>query len=74
MLAGVPAMEGVREYLGGVLMEGLPPGTDAPAIEGRPRSFLWEGVKGMSERSSAGRKSGRRATTMLKRGMRRMAA
>lgn len=71
MLAGVPAIDGVLEYLGGVLMEG-PPGT-AFAIDGSPRSFLWEGVRGMSERSSAGRKSGRSATMMLKRGMRRTA-
>lgn len=72
MLAGIPAIDGVLEYLGGVLMEG-PPGV-AFVIDGSPRSFLWEGVRGMSERSSAGRKSGRSATTMLKRGTRRTAA
>ena len=72
MLIGVPAIDGVLEYFGGVLMA-VAPGV-ALAIDGSPRSFLWEGVRGMSDRSSAGRKSGSKAATMLNRGTRRMAA
>jgi hypothetical protein len=63
LAAGEPASDGVREYLGGVLIAEL--GVGGAELGGRPRSFLWLGVRAMSERSSCRRTRGRKAMTML---------
>lgn len=43
------------------------PGVRGVAEGLRPRSARWEGVRGMSVRSSAGRKRGRQAIVMFRR-------
>jgi hypothetical protein len=63
MLAGDPASDGVLEYRGGVLYTEF--GVAGLELGGRPSSFRWAGVRGMSERSSLGRTSGSSAKTML---------
>lgn len=63
MLAGEPASDGVLEYRGGVLYTEF--GVAGRELDGRPSSFRWAGVRGMSERSSWGRTSGSSAKTML---------
>lgn len=49
-------------------------GVAARELGGRPRSLRCAGVRGMSERSSAGRARGRSAMAMLIRGIRISAA
>ena len=66
MLAGDPASEGVLEYRGGVLYAEF--GVAGRELGGRPSSFLWAGVRGMSERSSLGRTRGSNAKAMLIKG------
>lgn len=68
-LAGDPPIEGVLEYRGGVLY--ADEGVAGFELGGRPRSLRWLGVRGMSERSSAGRTRGRRARPMLNSGKRK---
>lgn len=68
-LAGDPPIDGVLEYRGGVLY--AEPGVAAPELGGRPRSLRWLGVRGMSERSSAGRTKGSSATPILYSGNRK---
>jgi hypothetical protein len=63
MLAGVPACDGVLEYRGGVLYTEL--GLAGCELGGRPSSFRWAGVSGMSDMSSLGRTSGSSAKMML---------
>ncbi len=65
MLATEPDIDGVREYLGGVLY--TEPGVAGAEPADRPSNFRWPGVRGMSDRSSGLRKRGRRATPMLTR-------
>jgi len=64
MLAGEPASDGVLEYRGGVLYAEF--GVSGLELGGRPRSFRWAGVRGMSERSSAWRTRGSSALLILK--------
>lgn len=68
MLAGDPASDGVLEYRGGVLYTEL--GVAGLELGGRPSSFRWAGVSGMSDRSSLGRTSGSSAKAMLINGTR----
>lgn len=58
-----PAIEGVREYRGGVLY--LVSGVAGFELGGRPSSFRWAGVRGISARSSLARTRGRHAMTMF---------
>ena len=67
MLAGDPARDGVREYLGGVLIAEF--GVGGTELGGRPRSCLWLAVRGMSDRSSCFRRRGRKARMMLTAGI-----
>jgi hypothetical protein len=68
MLAGDPASDGVLEYRGGVLYAEF--GVAGRELGGRPSSFRWAGVRGMSERSSFGRTRGSNAKAMLIKGTR----
>lgn len=58
-----PAMDGVRAYRGGVLY--VVSGAAGLELGGRPSSFRWAGVKGISAMSSGPRTSGRQATNMF---------
>lgn len=59
-------MDGVREYRGGVLY--LVSGVAGLELGGRPSSFRWADVNGMSDRSSFARTSGRQAMTIFQHG------
>lgn len=56
-------MDGVREYLGGVLYTVF--GGSGLELGGRPSSLRWAAVKGMSDMSSFCRISGRQAIPMF---------
>lgn len=43
----------------------MEPGVGGAELGGKPSSLRWPGVRGISERSSLGRKSGSRATPIL---------
>lgn len=64
LLAGLALREESR-YLGGVTNT-VPGVAGGVAAGSKPRSERWVGVRGMSERSSVGRKRGERATITLK--------
>lgn len=68
ILAGDPASDGVLEYRGGVLYTEF--GVAGAELGGKPSSFRWAGVSGMSERSSLGRTSGSNAKATLINGTR----
>lgn len=71
LLPADPEIEGVREKRGGVLY--TEPGVGGAEEGGRPSSFRWLGVRGMSEKSSLCRARGSRLVPMLKMGTARMA-
>lgn len=70
-LATEPDIDGVREYLGGVLY--ADPGVGGAELGGSPSSRRWPGVRGMSDMSSLARKRGTSATKMFEKGTSRSA-
>jgi len=63
LLAGEPLGVGVLATRGGVLY--CEPEVGGFEVGGRPRSFLWAGVRGISDRSSGVRRRGQNATSIL---------
>ena len=67
MLPTDPEMDGVLEYLGGVL--NFEPGVGGAELAGSPSSFLCPGVRGMSDMSSFFLNKGNSATPTLMTGI-----